>query len=152
MSTDFYPTILEMAGLRLKPDQHLDGVSLVPLLKQTGSLQREALYWHYPHYSGQGGMPSGAVRVGDYKLIERYEDGRVHLYNLKDDIGERNDLATRMPKRVASMRERLHKWYKTVDAKFLRAKDDGRQPWRPTCRMPTSRGSSCTKPTSRGPS
>ncbi|HID21752.1 MAG TPA: sulfatase, partial [Planctomycetaceae bacterium] len=87
MSTDFYPTILEMAGLPLRPQQHQDGLSLVPLLKQTGTLRREALYWHYPHYGNQGGFPGGAVRIGDWKLIERYEDGRVHLFHLKDDIG-----------------------------------------------------------------
>ena len=123
ISTDFYPTLLEMAGLPVKPEQHLDGVSLVPLLKGNSELQRTALYWHYPHYSNQGGFPGGAIRIGDYKLLERFEDGRVHLYNLKDDIGERNDLAEQMPPRVGEMRERLHKWYQDVDAKFLRRKE-----------------------------
>jgi arylsulfatase A-like enzyme len=130
-STDFYPTMLEIAGLPLRPELHLDGVSLVPLLRQSDGFQREALYWHYPHYSNQGGFPGGAVRMGDYKLLERFEDGRVHLYNLQDDIGERNDLADQMPDRVDQMRTKLHAWYKVVDAKFLRAKPDGPQPWRP---------------------
>lgn len=131
VSTDFYPTMLEMADLPAKPNQHLDGVSLAPLLKQSGSIDREAIYWHYPHYANQGGFPGAAVRVGDYKLLERFEDGQVHLYNLKEDIGERNDLAEKMPDRVATMRNRLHAWYKEVDAKFLRAKDGGPEPWRP---------------------
>ena len=136
ISTDFYPTLLEMAGLPVKPEQHLDGVSLVPLLKGNSELQRKALYWHYPHYSNQGGFPGGAIRIGDYKLLERFEDGRVHLYNLKDDIGERNDLAEQMPTRVGEMRERLHKWYQDVDAKFLRRKEGGPEPWRPSMSAP----------------
>ena len=122
--------MLEMAELPAKPEQHEDGVSLVPLLKQTGTIKRDAIYWHYPHYANQGGFPGGAIRDGDYKLLERFEDGRVHLYNLKEDIGERNDLATAMPDRVARMRTRLHAWYQEVDAKFLRAKAGGIQPWR----------------------
>jgi arylsulfatase A-like enzyme len=131
ISTDFYPTILEIANIPAKSKQHRDGVSLVPLLKQTGTLNREALFWHYPHYSNQGGIPGGAIRVGDYKLIERFEDGRVHLFNLKDDIGERTDLAKKMPEKVAELRNRLHQWYKEVDAGFLQPKPNGPQPWRP---------------------
>ena len=124
-SIDFFPTIMEAAGV--ETDHLIDGLSLVPLLKQTGSLDRDALYWHYPHYSNQGGIPSGAIRMGDWKLIERYEDGRVHLYNLEEDIGEQTDLAKTQPERVAAMRKELHQWYKEVDAKFLRPKD----PWSP---------------------
>ena len=130
-STDFYPTILEMAGLPARPTQHLDGVSLAPLLKETGPLPREALFWHYPHYSNQGGFPGGAIRMGGDKLIERFEDGRVHLYDLAQDPGERDDLATRRPDRVAELRSRLHAWYLEVGAQFLRAKDGGPAPWRP---------------------
>ncbi len=131
VSTDFYPTILDAAGLDAMPEQHLDGVSLVPLLRGGDSLDRDALYWHYPHYSNQGGIPGGAVRMGRYKLIERYEDGRVHLYDLKADVGERNDLAEKMPERVARMRSRLHAWYKQVDAKFLQPQPGGPPAWRP---------------------
>ena len=100
-STDFYPTMLEMAGLAAKPEQHVDGVSLVPLLKGEGAPKREAMYWHYPHYHGSGNRPSGAVRAGDYKLIEWYEDGQVELYHLKDDLGEQNDLAAKLPEKAA---------------------------------------------------
>lgn len=130
-STDFYPTILEMAGLPGKPKQHLDGISLVPVLKGGGCLERDAIYWHYPHYSNQGGMPGAAIRQGDWKLIERFEDGRVHLYHLKNDLGEKNDLASKYPDRVSCMRKKLHQFYKKTDAKFLRPKKNGPQPWRP---------------------
>ena len=132
ISTDFYPTILDLAGVQPKPKQHVDGKSLVPLLKGDKPLDRDALFWHYPHYSNQGGIPGGAIRVGDYKLIERFEDGRAHLYNLKADIGEHNDLAATMPDRVDSMMNRLHTWYKDVNAKFLQPKQPSDStPWRP---------------------
>ncbi|MHC4119010.1 MAG: sulfatase, partial [Planctomycetota bacterium] len=115
-STDFYPTMLEMAGLPLKPEQHVDGVSLLPLLKQSGKPRRKAIYWHYPHYHGSGSKPSGAIRAGDYKLIEWYEDNSVELYNLKDDIGEKNDLAAKMPEKAAELRKMLHRWLKQTKA------------------------------------
>lgn len=124
-SIDFFPTIMEAAGVSI--EHKIDGQSLVPLLNHSGSLNRDALYWHYPHYSNQGGIPSGAIRMGDWKLIERYEDGRLHLYNLNADIGELNDLARKFPDRVRSMKSKLHDWYKEVDAKFLQPKE----PWRP---------------------
>lgn len=129
-STDFYPTILEYCGLPLKPNQHLDGQSLVPLMSGEERLSRENLFWHYPHYSNQGGFPAAALRNRDWKLIERFEDGRVHLYHLKDDPGERKDRSKDFPDRVVRMRENLHRWYREVDAKFLQPKD-GQQPWRP---------------------
>ncbi|MEC7679568.1 MAG: sulfatase [Planctomycetota bacterium] len=129
-STDFYPTILEYCGLPLKPNQHLDGQSLVPLMSGEEKLSRENLYWHYPHYSNQGGFPAAALRNRDWKLIERFEDGRLHLYHLKDDPGERKDRSKEFPDRVMRMRENLHQWYREVDAKFLQPKD-GQQPWKP---------------------
>jgi arylsulfatase A-like enzyme len=132
ISTDFYPTILELVGAPPKPKQHLDGKSLVSLLKGGEKLEREALYWHYPHYSNQGGIPGGAIRMGDWKLFERYEDGRVHLYNLKKDVGERKDVAADHADRVRTMRSKLHDWYKEVDAKFLRSNPKRPDtPWRP---------------------
>ena len=109
----------------------MDGVSLTPVLKGSGPLDRDAIYWHYPHYSNQGGFPGGAVRMGDYKLLERFEDGRVHLYDLAEDVGEQNDLASRLPDKVRAMQKRLHAWYADVDAKFLEPKPGGPMPWRP---------------------
>jgi len=117
-STDFYPTMLEMASLPLLPNQHLDGLSLVPLLTNTGTLNRDAVYWHYPHYSNQGGTPGSAIRAGDYKLIEFYEDNHVELYNLKDDIGEKNNLADKMPQKAQDLRKMLHNWKKQVNARM----------------------------------
>jgi len=117
-STDFYPTMLEMASLPLKPGQHLDGRSMVPLLKQQAKQGPRAFYWHYPHYGNQGGSPGGAVRLGDYKLIEFYEDSRVELYNLRDDLGEQHDLAARMPAKAAELRRMLHEWRSQVGARM----------------------------------
>ncbi|MCZ6598890.1 MAG: sulfatase [Planctomycetota bacterium] len=131
ISTDFYPTMLELAGLPAMPEQHLDGVSLAPLLRGTGAPERQSLFWHYPHYSNQGGFPGAAIRAGDWKLIERFEDGRVHLYDLARDPGERKDLAAEHQGRVRALRVRLHAWYEEVDAKFLRPKEGGPEPWRP---------------------
>lgn len=118
ISTDFYPTILEIAGLPPIPRQHMDGVSLVPLLKGGKRLNRQDLFWHYPHYSNQGGGPGGAIRSGDYKLIEFFEDDRIELYNLKKDIGEKNNLFARMPNRAEQMRKRLHAWRTEIGAKM----------------------------------
>lgn len=117
-STDFYPTMLEMAGLGLMPEQHIDGVSLMPLLKNKGKLKRKAIYWHYPHYHGSGNRPSGAVRAGDYKLIEWYEDNSVELYNLKSDIGEKHDLAKEMPDKAAELKGMLGRWLKQMNSKM----------------------------------
>src|SRR5207237_5543354 len=88
------------------------------LSTHTGSLRREALYWHYPHYSNQGGTSAGAIRAGDYKLIEFYEDGRLELYHLGRDIGEGVNLATRDRARAARMREMLERWRRSVDARM----------------------------------
>jgi arylsulfatase A-like enzyme len=115
ISTDYYPTFLEMAGLPLRPRQHVDGVSLVPLLKGRAAAERP-LFWHYPHYSNQGGGPGGAVRVGNFKLIEWYEDRRAELFDLSDDVGERHDLAATMPERTAALRRQLHDWRQSVGA------------------------------------
>ncbi|MBW8040435.1 MAG: sulfatase-like hydrolase/transferase [Planctomycetes bacterium] len=117
-STDFYPTMLEMAGLRLRPKQHVDGVSLIPLLTGKGKLSRAAIYWHYPHYHGSGNRPSGAIRAGDYKLIEWYEDKSVELYNLKTDIGEQHDLADEMPEKADQLRRMLHRWRRQMNARM----------------------------------
>ena len=132
MSTDFFPTFVKAAGENPKGVGPIDGVDLMPLLKGGESLSRDALYWHYPHYSNQGGFPSGAIRMGTWKMIERYEDGQVHLYDLSKDLGEREDLSKVHPGQVAKMRKKLHQWYEDVDAKFLRSKGkDGKKPWRP---------------------
>ncbi len=117
-SVDFLPTIREAVGLSPQPDHTIDGMSLMPLLTDAGTPQERALYWHYPHYSNQGGTPTGAIRQGDYKLIEFFEDGSAELYNLADDIGEENDLSDEMPEKVQVMRSRLHSWRESVNAQM----------------------------------
>ncbi|MEN8126710.1 MAG: sulfatase [Planctomycetota bacterium] len=119
-STDFYPTMLEIAGLDLMPEQHIDGVSLLPLLKGKTSLDRKAIYWHFPHFTsgGRGRFAGGAVRMGDYKLIEKYRDHSIELYNLKEDIGEKNNLAGKMSEKAGELKAMLDKWLKEVDAKM----------------------------------
>lgn len=117
ISNDLYPTLLDMACLPLRPPQHQDGLSLAPLLKGTGALNREALFWHFPHYHS-GVKPGGSMRAGDWKLIEFFEDDRVELYNLKDDIGETRDLAWKLPDKVAALRGRLRGWREAVGAQM----------------------------------
>ena len=117
ISTDFYPTMLELAGLPLRPNQHVDGTSFVPLLEGK-KMTRGPIYWHYPHYGNQGGAPGGAVRDGDFKLIEWYEDGRLELYNLRDDLGEQNNLATAMPQKARELQKMLAEWRQSVGAQM----------------------------------
>lgn len=114
--TDYYPTLLDLCGLPLLPEQHKDGISLKPALLGQ-HISRNAIYWHFPHYSGGlGGGPSAAVRSGNYKLIEFFEDNHVELYDLAHDISEQNDLSEVMPELVVKLREQLHDWYKEVNA------------------------------------
>lgn len=108
ITPDFYPTLLEMAGLKPARHQVIDGRSLVPLLRQRGAFRRNALYWHYPHYHPGGATPYSAVRAGDWKLIEFFEDQHVELYHLRDDLGEANDLAATHPAKARALRRQLH--------------------------------------------
>ena len=125
ITMDLFPTLVDMAGLSV-PDRPrtapgCDGVSLVPLLRGTGGLSRTELFWHYPHhqhYQLGGTMPYGAIRSGDFKLIEFFNDMRVELYNLRDDIGEQRDLAKAQPKRAEELRARLHAWRQEVGAQM----------------------------------
>lgn len=118
ISTDFYPTILDMAGLPLKPEQHCDGESLKPLLTQEGELERESIFFHYPHYGGKGDTPSGAIRKGDMKLIENFETGKYELYNLREDISETKDLKEEQPEVFEAMKAELSQWQKDIDAQM----------------------------------
>ena len=88
--------------------------------RMTGEPQPERgpIFWHYPHYGNQGGSPGSAIRMGDYKLIEFFEDDHVELFNLKNDIGEMNNLATDMPERVVDLQKKLHLWQQEVDAQM----------------------------------
>jgi arylsulfatase A len=113
-SVDIFPTALAAAGVALPGN--LDGVSLLPLLTKGAAPKREALYWHYPHYSNQGGVPGGVIREGEWKLIEFYEDNRLELYNLKSDLGERTNLSQREAKRAQALRAKLDRWRKAANA------------------------------------
>jgi arylsulfatase A len=74
------------------------------------------LFWHFPHYNNQGGQPAGAMRDGDWKLIEHYEDGRLELFNLANDIGETNNLVASEPRRAARMAKGLARWRTDIGA------------------------------------
>jgi len=121
---DFYPTLLAMAGAAVPEATILDGESLAPLLEGKGGLEREAVFWHFPAYleaydKSKGPWrttPAGVVRKGNWKLLEFFENGRLELYNLKDDIGETNDLAGSMPEKAAELHRLLLAWRRSVDA------------------------------------
>ena len=113
-SVDFYPTLVDIAGGALPARQPLDGLSLRVLLEQRAGLDRDAIYWHYPHYHHS--TPAGAVRAGDWKLIEFFEDGRLELYKLAEDISESRNLAASIPAKAAELREKLAAWRRQVNA------------------------------------
>ncbi|MEI7899172.1 MAG: sulfatase [bacterium] len=117
ISADYFPTMLAMAGVPL-PGSVVDGECIEPLLRQSGTLKRDALYWHYPHYHPGGATPYGAIRAGDFRLVEFYEDGHVELYNLKDDLSETQDLAAKLPDKTAALRQQLHDWRQRVGAQM----------------------------------
>jgi len=123
-SVDYLPTILEMVGLKPRPRQIIDGESIMPLLKQSGSLKRDAVYFHFPHYIAgyrpdpkvrtYWNRPCSAIRQGDYKLVYFDEDDHVELYNLKNDIGETNNLADKAPQKAKILRQKLLDWRSEV--------------------------------------
>ncbi len=124
ITMDFYSTILDIADIPGESDSdsreaQIDGLSLVPVLRNPAArLGREALYWHYPHYHKQGATPYSAIRVGDWRLVEFFEDGRAELYNLTEDVGESNDLAAELPDRAAELKAMLSAWRKEVGAQL----------------------------------
>ncbi|MEI6810226.1 MAG: sulfatase/phosphatase domain-containing protein, partial [bacterium] len=140
ISTDFYPTFLDVARLPMRPEQHMDGISLLPLLKG-GKLTKRPLFWHYPHYGNQGGAPGGAVRLGDFKLIEWFEDDSVELFNLSKDVGEKNNLAKSMPEKVLELRTLMLKWRKSVNAAMPTPNPDHKDSDKPERRKKTTKHS-----------
>lgn len=117
VSMDFFPTMLDLAGLPVQPKLHADGQSLLSQLRGNGAGSR-TLYWHYPHYHGSSWKPGASIRDGDWKLIEFYHHDKVELYNLANDIGEQKNLATRQPKKTAELRAKLRAWQKSMKAKM----------------------------------
>ena len=116
ISMDFYPTLLQAAGLA---PVETEGESLFPLFNQSGTLQRKSIYFHYPNYAWHRGNKLGsAIREGKYKLIERFENRTLELYDLENDLGERLNLADKQPEKAEAMRKRLEEWRKRVEAKM----------------------------------
>lgn len=115
-SVDYFTTLCEMAGIKKLP-VNIDGISILPALFGTGRIDAgRPLFWHYPHFSNQMGRPAGAVRLGDYKLVENYETGELELYNLKEDISESRNLSSSMNQKTAELHKLLVNWRKSINA------------------------------------
>ena len=118
-SIDFFPTILDMIGFGESVSSDKEGVSLTPLIRG-GNIEERAIYWHFPHYSNHGMQsPGGAIREGDYKLLDYFENGSIQLFNLRNDIGEQNDLAATLPGRAKALHDKLKSWRSRVGAKMM---------------------------------
>jgi len=140
--TDFYPTLLEFAGAELRPEEHIDGMSLVPVLNG-GTLPERPLIWHYPHYGNQGGQPSSIIRLGKWKLIHYYEDGSEELYNLETDVEETTNLADENPELLAELSEQLFTLlnemgalYPEKDPEYSEEKEQKHLEWVKNVQMP----------------
>ena len=123
ISTDFFPTLLEAASIKVPETYEGDGVSLLPVLKmEEGTFSRESIYFHYPNYAFHRSNRLGsAIRRGDYKLIEWLDDGTFELYNLAEDLEESNDLSDEKPLLAEAMLKQLHDWREKVDAEMPKA-------------------------------
>lgn len=123
-SVDYFPTIMEAAGVKIPSGLTIDGENLLPVLTQTGSLKRDAIYWHFPHYRQRDIVPYSIIRAGDWKLIKRYEGKTFELFNLDDDLGEKNDLSKQIPEKVRELDARLTTWLKETGAKLPKKNPD----------------------------
>ncbi|MFW6336919.1 MAG: sulfatase [Phycisphaeraceae bacterium] len=130
-SPDLFPTLLEAAGLDPMPEDHADGVSMMPALRGDADFDRGSIFWHYPHYGNQGGTPSCAVRRGPWKLIRFFEDDRCELYHLDDDISESRDLTAEQPARVEELKKELAAWQDRMGARFPEVNPDYVEPTHP---------------------
>jgi arylsulfatase A-like enzyme len=117
-SCDFYPTFLEAAGLPLKPEQHRDGVSLMPIITRESNLPGRALFWHFPHYGNQGGQPAAWVLRDGWKLIHRYDSDSDELFYIASDISEANECSNEFPEIAEQLRVELKNWQEDVEAKI----------------------------------
>ncbi len=117
-NVDYLPTFCDLLKIKKMP-ANIDGMSIYPVFtKPSAVFDRGAIYWHYPHFSNQEGRPAGGVRLGDYKLIEWYETGKLELFNLKEDISESNDLSFKMPDKTKELHQLLIDWRKKVNAQM----------------------------------
>ena len=118
-SPDFFPTILDMVGINSESIAS-DGLSIAPLVMGEEELNREAIFWHFPHYSNHGMQSAGgAVRSGDYKLLEYFDTGKMQLFDLKDDIEEQNDLSMTEPEKVNELKNLLYDWRESIGARMM---------------------------------
>ena len=118
VSQDLFPTILSLANISPTSQSTIDGKDLSPLLNGAEHFKNDTLYWHFPHYHGSNWKPGAAIRAGDWKLIEFYENEKIELYNLNEDIGETTDLAEQYPEKLLELRQSLHAWQEKMGAKF----------------------------------
>jgi arylsulfatase A len=133
ITPDIYPTLLAVTGVTGGASHRPDGVSLEPVLRQRSGINREAIYWHYPHYQlyQQGGtVPYGAIRAGDFKLIEFFDGKPSELYNLREDTGEQRNLAKSNPAKAAELAAKLARWRREVGAQ-MPAKNPSYDPGKP---------------------
>jgi arylsulfatase A-like enzyme len=126
-SPDFYPTLLEACGLPLRPEQHQDGTSFLPALDGKPH-DRGSIFWHFPHYGNQGGIPGCSIRRSNWKLIELFEGG-IALYNLKEDPSEKHDLSDQHPELSQELLSALHAWQEEMHAIVPQPNPDWK-PWR----------------------
>ena len=120
ISMDYYPTLMDLVGISSKKSraQTIDGKSLLPLLTHSKELDRDAVYWHYPHYHQEGGVPYSAIRDGDYKLIQNFEKNTYELFDLKNDIGEKNNVIADNPEQFELLKKKLEYWRKDVNVQY----------------------------------
>ena len=148
ITMDLFPSLVEMAGLPASAARTaVDGVSIAPLLRGDPQPTRGPLFWHYPHhqhYQLGGAMPYGAIRSGDFKLVEFFNDMHVELYNIRDDLGEKNDLAATQPQKTAELRARLHAWRQDVSAQ-MPTPNPKHDPSRPEFTPPTAKAKKAAK-------
>ena len=122
-SIDFFPTLCSAAGIKNSTDKVVDGLNLLPLIKGENNIKRQSLFWHFPHYRGKIN-PYSIIRNGDWKLIKRYDGKPFELFNLKNDLSEKNDLSQDMPEKVKELNEEIMIWLLKTNAKVPRANPD----------------------------
>ncbi len=124
---DIYPTLLEIAGIDLIPEQHIDGSSLSGIVRdQNHSTDRNTFFWHNPHYGNQGDSPGSAIRSGDWKLIYHYETQKAQLFNIQHDMEERYNQISQYPELAEDLQQQLNEWLRETDAKFPTTNPDTR--------------------------
>lgn len=131
ISMDYFPTLAALAGIEV--DSSIDGKDWSPLLADK-SINRNSLHWHYPHYHQEGAVPHGIIRQGDWKLIQNFETGEYELYNLKDDIGETNNLMESHSEKANNLIADLKKWQQEVGAQLPTKNDNfhSKKRWKKT--------------------